>query len=551
MISKLQIKNYAIIDELELQFTNGLNIITGETGAGKSILMGALGLILGNRAESGVLFDEHNKCFVEGTFDVHHDKGIKEFFEANDLEYDSELVIRREISSNGKSRSFINDSPVNLSQVKSLSALLVDLHQQFDTQEIYAQDFQCSILDALSDHANLINSLQVKFHSYDSLSRELKALQLEHEKALRDADYDRFLLEELSELSLKENELEDLEDEMKMLSNAEQIKQQLSFAVAALSASENPIAQQIKQIQLKLSQLATYHSGIGDLSERLKSLFIELDDIANEVVSIENKMNVDAERITVINDRLSAGYSLYKKHNVNSTAQLLVIQGMLAAKNNNVEKDAELISSLERQVKSLYEECLSIAQKISQNRKSSIQPLKTSTNELLHKVGMPNASIQIEVKEKSLSADGIDEVSFLFDANKSGKFESLNKVASGGELSRLMLSIKSLVAQKLELPTLIFDEIDTGISGEAAKQVGLIMKSLANQHQIIAITHQPQIAAKATTHFFVHKFEKDNRITTGVRKLDEAERIISIAKMLSGEEPTDAAIANAKELICH
>jgi DNA repair protein RecN (Recombination protein N) len=549
MICKLHIKNYAIIEELELQFTKGLNIITGETGAGKSILMGAMGLILGNRADSSVLYDSQSKCIVEGFFQLDKDEEIRSFCIENELDYESDLVIRREIASNGKSRTFINDTPVNLAQVKSLCSLLVDLHQQFDTQEIYSQDFQCSVLDALSDHHSLLVELKSKFVSYTQIAKELSQHRDNYERASKEADYNLFLLEELSALSLKSNELEELEEELKLLSNAEQIKQQLSFIIEAMASADQPLVQQAKQLNIKLSALSKYHNDIGVLSERLGSAVIEFQDIADELEAIESKLNLDAERMTLINERLSAGYTLFKKHHVNSTKDLLDIQLQLEDKSKHMELDAGKISALEQEAEKLYSECIAKAQQVSVNRKASVPNFEKQTNALLKKVGMPNASIEVRLKDKTLSLDGTDEVMFLFDANKSGRMEPLGKVASGGELSRLMLSIKSLVAQKLELPTLIFDEIDTGISGEAAKQVGQIMRSLGSAHQIIAITHQPQIAAKANTHFFVNKVEAEGRLVTKVKTLDQQERINSIAKMLSGDKPTEAALENAKEML--
>ena len=549
MISRLYIKNYAIIEELELQFTNGLNIITGETGAGKSILMGAMGLILGNRADSSALRDSNNKCLVEGVFQLEKDEEIRAFCANNELDYEDELVVRREISSTGKSRTFINDTPVNLSQLKSLCSLLVDLHQQFDTQEIHAHDFQINVLDALSDHHSLLLELKSKFGLFTQTSKELSKLKEAYEQMLKEADYHHYLLEELTSLSLKNNELEDLEEELKLLSNAEQIKQQLSTIVGAFSSSEQPLVPIIKQLSTKLSALSAFHHEIGKLAERLNGTVIEFQDISDELETLENKLNFDAERMSIINDRLSAGYTLYKKHNVNSTEALLKIQQQLETKSNDKERDFNRISILEKEANTLYRECMVIAQQLSKNRKSAVPDLEKQTNALLHKMGMPNASIQVKLNEKSISADGTDEVQFLFDANKSGRMEPISKVASGGELSRLMLSIKSLVAKKLQLPTLIFDEIDAGISGEAAKQVGLIMKSLGAHHQIISITHQPQIAAKANTHFFVSKVDSGNSVVTKVKILNEQERISSIAKMISGDQPTEAAIENAKELI--
>ena len=549
MISKLYIQNYAIIDQLEIHFEHGLNIITGETGAGKSILMGALNLILGQRADSSVLQDPQKKCIIEGLFKINKSQQVLQFFQINELDFENEILIRREIAANGKSRSFINDTPVNLSQIKALSVHLVDLHQQFDTLEINSESFQRDVLDALSDHSSLLLDFKKQFETYQQEKKALAQLKIEQEQANKELDYNQFLFSELDELSLKENELEEIEAELKLLNNAERIKLQLSAVYGELSNAEQPVINQLKTINNKLKLLDDFHPELSNLFQRMNSAIIEVQDISDELERIESQVKYDEERISILNDRLSAGYKLLKKHGFSTTAQLIDLKESLQVKLDGFSNVFASIEALEKSLVKLYDACLISAKKISGNRKNQIDGFVKEVNRLLAQVGMPNARLNVSISETELNMFGIDSIEFLFDANKSNKFEPIGKVASGGELSRLMLSIKSLVAQKLALPTLIFDEIDTGISGEAAKQVGLIMKSLSTSHQLIAITHQAQIAAKASTHFFVYKEVKGDKITTSIRILNETERITAIAQMLSGEKPTTAALENAKEMM--
>lgn len=549
MLHKLHIRNYAIIEDLTIDFSEGLNIITGETGAGKSILMGALNLILGQRADSAVLQNSNQKCMVEGYFNVQHHKAIQSFLEIQELDVSGEVLVRREIGTNGKSRSFVNDTPVNLTQLKQLAILLVDLHQQFDTLDLGEEDFQREVIDALADNHPLLKELKGLFGSYSSQKKELEALQMQQANANKEFDYNKFLFDELDELSLKENELEELDIELKLLSNAEGIKQQLATVYTELKEGEQPLLQQLQQMQHKVNGLQTYLPEITALHERIKSAVIELQDVADELERIDENISYHPQRIQEANDRLSAGYKLLKKHAVNSTAELLIIQEELQQKLLAVFNISTAIEQAQASLDELLKKCMKLAEKISANRKAQLLNFEKNVHTLLAKVGMPNAKLQVQIAAAPLHANGIDEIIFLFDANKSNRFEPLHKVASGGELSRLMLSVKSLVAKKLQLPTLIFDEIDTGISGEAARQVGLIMKDLSSAHQLISITHQPQIAAKAAAHFFVYKEVVKNKIFTNIRKLEETERITVIAQMLSGEKPTAAALENAKEMV--
>ena len=549
MLQKLNIQNYAIIDEIGIDFSDSLNIITGETGAGKSILMGALSLILGERAESTALMNKEKKCVVEGFFNAAGRKEIKYFLKNNELDAEDELVIRREIAVNGKSRAFINDTPVNLAQLKELSSLLVDLHQQFDTLELGDSNFQREVLDALAGNGNLLQEYATVFSDYSKAKKELQELQQQQTAANTALDYNQFLFDELKEAGLKENELEELDAELKLLSNAENVKQQLGAIYFELKNSEHPIVQQLKSLSNKLHSLQPYHVSIEDLTKRLLGAQAELQDIGDELESIDNAVQYSPERIQLVNDKIMLGYKLLKKHNVHTTGDLLSLQNALQQKLNDILNISEAIAAKEIATQQLLKRCEQQAALITGNRNKAIKPFTEKVNSLLAQVGMPNAAIQVLLQKVALHIDGADVIEFLFDANKSGRFEPLRKVASGGELSRLMLCIKSLVAQKLQLPTLIFDEIDTGISGEAAKQVGVIMKALSAAHQLIAITHQPQIAAKATAHYFVYKSIKGDKINTAIRLLNNDERITTIAQMLSGEKPTAAALENAREMV--
>lgn len=549
MLQKLHIQNYAIIDEIAIDFSGSLNIITGETGAGKSILMGALSLILGERAESTALMNKEKKCVVEGFFTASGNKAIKQFLKANELDVEEELVIRRELAVNGKSRAFINDTPVNLSQLKALSSLLVDLHQQFDTLELGDSDFQREVLDALAGNGNLLLDYLTVFNAYSKTKKELQELRQQQTAANTALDYNQFLFDELEEAGLKENELEEMDAELKLLSNAENVKQQLSAIYFELKDSDLPIVQQLKSLCNKLHSLQQYHGSIEQLTKRLLGAQAEILDIGEELESIDNGVHYSPERIQQVNDKISLGYKLLKKHNVNTTGELLAIKKSLQQKLHDILNISEEVVTKEKATAELLKNCEQLAAIITANRNKEIKPFTEKVNSLLAQVGMPNAVIKIQLQKVALHEDGADTIEFLFDGNKSGRFEPLRKVASGGELSRLMLCIKSLVAKKLQLPTLIFDEIDTGISGEAAKQVGIIMKELSVGHQLIAITHQPQIAARANAHYFVYKSIKGDKINTAIRLLSNDERITAIAQMLSGEKPTAAALENAREMV--
>lgn len=549
MLRTLSIQNYAIINELEIDFSSRLNIITGETGAGKSIIIGALGLILGERADTGVLVSKEKKCIVEGVFVAGNKKDIRQFLQQNEFDVQEEVVVRREIAVNGKSRAFINDTPVTLAQLNELSSLLVDLHQQFDTLEIGESDFQREVLDALAGNTEALQSYQAVYDQWQDTKKQWDALKEQQLQFNKEADYQQFQYNELEEAGFKENELEDIDAELKMLSHAEGIKTMLDKVNFELQESESPVVPQLKSLLHQLQSFEAYHPGLSPLGQRLQSVQIELQDIADELELISHQVNYDPARIEQLNDRLSLGYRLQKKHGVGNTAGLLEIMKQLGEKLQAVLHIDEEIQQKEKETSRLFEEAGKLAKKITAARTKEIKPLEEKVNKLLVQVGMPNARLKVDLRATELREWGADTVEFLFDANKSGQFHPLRKVASGGELSRLMLCIKSLVAQSIDLPTMIFDEIDTGISGEAAKQVGIIMKGLAGKRQVICITHQPQIAGKADAHYFVYKEKVKDTIKTNIRQLKPEERITAIAQMLSGEKPTAAALENAKEML--
>ncbi|HEX2845995.1 MAG TPA: DNA repair protein RecN [Chitinophagaceae bacterium] len=549
MLRTLSIQNYAIIHELEIDFSSRLNIITGETGAGKSIIIGALGLILGERADSGVLVSKEKKCIVEGVFAAGNKKDIRQFLQQNEFDVQDEVVVRREIAVNGKSRAFINDTPVTLAQLNELSSLLVDLHQQFDTLAIGESDFQREVLDALAGNNEALQSYQAVYHQWQDTKKQWEALKEQQLQFNKEADYQQFQYNELEEASFKENELEEIDADLKILSHAEGIKTMLDKVNAELQEGESPMVPQLKSLLHQLQSFEAYHPGLSALGKRLQSVQIELQDIADELELINNQVNYDPARIEQLNDRLSLGYRLQKKHGVSNTAGLLEIMKQLGEKLQAVLHIDEEIQQKEKETGRLFEEAGKLAKKITAARTKEIRPLEEKVNKLLVQVGMPNARLKVDLRAAELREWGADTIEFLFDANKSGQFHPLRKVASGGELSRLMLCIKSLVAQSIDLPTMIFDEIDTGISGEAAKQVGIIMKGLAGKRQVICITHQPQIAGKADAHYFVYKEKVRDTIKTNIRQLKPEERITAIAQMLSGEKPTAAALENAREML--
>ena len=549
MLIKLEIQNYILIDHLVIDLSSQLSVITGETGAGKSIIMGALGLILGDRADSNVCRNPEKKCFIEGSFHLINKAQYAAFFEANDLDLTEEVIIRREISAQGKSRAFINDTPINLAELKQLTSQLVDLHQQFDTLSLGDTDFQRTVIDALANLQKEVSNYQIAYLQWKENEKQLSDLIAQKENFDKTESYNKHLLEELTDLNLQAEELETIEKELKFLENAVQIKSQLDQSVQLLDSADNPIVQQVKQITHTLESIVKWQPDFEELLSRLKATQIELADIASELSSWQDKIDFDENKIIQLQERLSLGYGLQKKHKVQSTGELLSIQAHLEKELEAVLNLEESITQLSTQVAKEQKEVAKQAAHLSEKRNQQVAPFTKNVNQLLHQVGMPNAKVKVTMETVSLHHFGQDKIDILFDANNTNRFEPIRKVASGGELSRLMLCIKSLVAKSVDLPTMIFDEIDTGISGEPAKQVGLLLQSLGDKRQVLCITHQPQIAAKGHTHLYVYKEQNGKETQTHLRSLSQEERVQHIARMIGGDPPTKSALDNAKELM--
>ncbi len=551
MLQKLAISNYALIDDLEITFNKGLNILTGETGAGKSIILGALSLILGQRAESRYFFSQQKKCVIEGTFHIgaFH---IKAFFEENDLDYETETVLRREISADGKSRAFVNDTPVNLNTLRDLGEMLIDIHSQHATREINDPKFQLLIVDAVAGHDALLDEYHTAFKAHKKSVAKLQQLISESDKAKADVDYHQFQFDELEKANLDSDEQPLFEQELLALNNAEEIKRNLLGAYSLIQDNEAAALSQLKEAAHNLAALEKFNPVIEELNQRLNSVVIELKDIAAEVDNIEQRTHIDEARAAEINERLSLIYILQKKHRVNTNAELLDIQQGLSDKIAQVLFGDEEIEALQNQIANEQQVLQQLAQQLSANRNKAIPTIQTTVQQTLAEMGMENASLSIEntiAKPADFDQNGIDHIRFLFSANKGHALAEMSKVASGGELSRLMLAIKSLIASHTALPTIIFDEIDTGVSGEVANKVGQVMERLAANLQVITITHLPQIAGKGQSHYFVYKDDTTATTYTRIKQLNPDERILEIAKMLSGDNPGTSALQNARELL--
>ncbi|MHC8950295.1 DNA repair protein RecN [Sphingobacterium hungaricum] len=549
MLSRLVIKNYALIDSLDISFAKGLNIITGETGAGKSIIMGALGLILGNRVEGKPFYSEGRKCIIEGFFGI-QSYSLAPFFEENDLDYEEETIIRREISADGKSRAFVNDTPVTLQVLKSLGEKLIDIHSQHATLQINTEEFQLFVLDSLANNQSNLITFRNSLLSYKKSVNRLAETKEEINKAAAELDYNRFIFDELEKFNLKADEQAQLELEQTQLENAEEIKKALLASTYALEDSEINVLFQLKDAISNLNQISNYLPAIGDLTNRLQSATIEIKDIVEELSTIEQDVVLDESRLAEVNERLSELYSLQKKHRLESVEQLVELRDSVEQKILAVSNQEEHVAELEREMNARYELTREIAEVISANRKKIAVQMQEEVEQRLAQVGMTQAKLSIELtKLAKFNQNGIDQVQYLFSANKGQALNPIHKVASGGELSRVMLAIKSLVVKSSALPTIIFDEIDTGVSGEVALKVGDLMEQLAEDMQVIAITHLPQIASKGTSHFKVFKREKGNITETNISLMNSEERIQEIAQMLSGANPGETAVEHAKKLL--
>jgi len=549
MLQKLSIRNYALIDSVDLELNKGLNIITGETGAGKSIMLGALSLILGQRAQTKYFFNQDKKCIIEGQF-LLSDTTLQSLFEENDIDFYNESILRREISTDGKSRAFINDTPVTLTVMKQVGEKLIDIHSQHATLEVNDPGFQLLVVDTLANHQSLLVQYREQYKVYKKTQQQLSILQEAAAEARSRQDYEQFLFNELETAALKSGEQEQLETELQMLSNAESIKRSLLNSQNILSEQETAVLPLLKEVINQLQSIEKFNPDYATLNERLRSSLIEIKDIAQETVAFEEGIIFNPSRIEEINARLDIIYNLQQKHRVNTIEELQAIEAQLSQNLSELLSGDEEIERLTKEIALMKEDLERKATELSANRSKSITNTEDQVAKVLSQVGMPNAKIKIEQNVlPELNKDGKDNITLLFSANSGQAPAPVGKVASGGELSRLMLAIKSIMAKHTSLPTLIFDEIDTGISGETAVRVGNVIGDLEQNMQVICITHLPQIAAKGHAHYFVYKNEETERTTTGIRKLKPEDRIRAIAEMLSGKDPGASALKNAQELL--
>ncbi len=549
MIKKLQIHNYAIIQDLELTFPSNLTVITGETGAGKSILLGALNLVLGQRADTKSIGDAHEKCFVEAEFTLENSDLIP-FFESHDLDFDRELIIRREISPQGKSRAFINDTPVTLDILQTIANALIDVHQQFDTLDIYQVSTQLKMIDALAGNKPLLGEYQSHYKKYQKsmLQRDEWKQLLERQK--QEEEFVRFQYNELEEASLSSGELESLEQEQKELAHTSEIKETTGLFAHTVIENENNIINQLKGLAKKVEHILNFHSRLRSVSERIQSVIIELEDIADECNTIQDSVEAKPGRLAEVEERLNRLYRLMQKHRIDEFDQLISLKESLQQKISSSEELENKIEGIEKELKAQIEELTSLSQELSAKRKKVIPGFIENIYALLHPMNMEQTRIQINLATLAdFNLTGRDEMEFLLATNKGGSFLPIKNIASGGEIARFNLVTKSLVAQAIPLPTLIFDEIDIGIGGDVALKMGQILKALAKNHQVICITHSPQIASKGDMHYFVFKDDTSDRTLAQVKKLNKADRIQAIAAMLSTNPPSPAAVKNAKELI--
>ena len=549
MLASITIKNYALINELHIDFSSGLSIITGETGAGKSILLGALGLVLGNRADSFTLKNTNNKCVIEAIVSI-DTYNLQDFFEREDIDYESNTILRREILPSGKSRAFINDTPVTLLVLTALRARLIDIHSQHQTLQVSDQEFQFQLLDAVANNEGKLASYQSGLASYSKEKKKLEEIQHAQREAHLQYDYNSHLYNELFEAKLIEDEQEFLEEKLEKINNVEEIQQNLSAALQITTDENIGIQNLLYSLEQKLTRIASYSKEYQELSDRISSVKIELDDIIGDLESAFEQVDFNPSEATQLNDRLQLIYNLQKKHYVNSISELLTIQSALFKKVNTVENAEQSILDQETIVKGIANKLDAVALKISDARSKIILKLSKQLADILADLGMPHARFQIKnTLSENYYKNGKDVLQFLFSANKGGQYGELKKVASGGELSRIMLAIKKVLSENSQLPTIIFDEIDSGVSGEISNKMAHIMSQMSQQMQVITITHLPQIAAKGNQHYKVYKEEVNNSTTTKLKALSEDERIVEIAEMLSGKNISDTAIIHARELL--
>ncbi|MCK8494356.1 DNA repair protein RecN [Spirosoma sp. RP8] len=548
MLSHLLIKNYALIDQLELTPDRELNIITGETGAGKSIMLGAIGLLLGNRADTRVLFNPEQKCVIEGVFGV---SGylIEQIFDEEELDFSDTCIVRREISVSGKSRAFVNDTPVNLETLRRVTSQLMDIHSQHDSVLLGSNEYQLEIVDTYAQDDNLLRQYRVDYQAYRSKKTIYDQLQAEASAMRKEFDYNNFLFEELAKAQLLPDEQESLEQELNILENAEEIKERLQLAYEYLDNTEQSVIDFLKGTVSNLAYISKLSDQYEQLLQRAQSSLIELRDLADEISSEQDNVDIDDSRAETIRERLNLIYQLQTKHQVKDVAALIALRDELERKVGKVLNLDDTLAEAKAQADAAREQLQLSGQTLSNARQVVLQPIENEIGGLLKELGMPNASLNVRSEVSKPTPTGIDTISFLFSANKGVKPQQLKNVASGGEFSRLMMAIKYILASKRSLPTIVFDEIDTGVSGEIAIKMGNMMRDMAHSHQIIAITHLHQIAGQGTAHYFVYKDHSASKTVSRIKKLTFDERVNEIAQMIGGNNPSASAVKNAREIL--
>ncbi len=556
MLKQLYIKNYTLIEELDITFDSGFSVITGETGAGKSIILGAISLLLGQRADSKQVKNGAAKCTIEAHFDLSR-YDFQPFFTENDIDYDEgDCILRRELTATGKSRAFINDTPVALTQMRELGEQLVDIHSQHQNLLLQKEDFQLNVVDIIADDRKQVDAYREAFHKYRTLISELEALRSSIEQGKRDEEYLRFQYQELTEAQLQDGQQEELEQESEMLSHAEEIKSALYAADQQLSGDEQNIVQSLRQVEQQLNGIEDVYPQAREMTERLASLHIELKDVAQEISSQMDNVEFNPARLETINTQLDTIYRLQQKFHVETIAELLTLQKQLATQLEQIDNSDEELAEREATVKKQAERCLKLAEELTRLRKKAATTVQKEMEKRLVPLGIPNVRFEISFKEQGdmsaeqLTERGADKIQFLFSANKSTPLQSLSQVASGGEIARVMLSLKAMISGAVKLPTIIFDEIDTGVSGKIAQKMALIMQEMGDQdRQVISITHLPQIAALGKHHYKVYKEDSADGTHSHMQQLTAEERVTEIAQMLSGDSVSEAALNNARELL--
>lgn len=549
MLKNLSIKNYALIEDLNVDFNNGLTIITGETGAGKSILINALSLVLGKRSDSSSINNLNIKCIVEATFDLAN-YNLKKIFSENNLDYDTDTIIRREILPSGKSRAFVNDSPVVLNQLTAISKYIIDIHSQHQNLDLVNVDFQFDVIDSVANNSKILREYKLKFFEYKTLLTQLSSLKHTKSELSKAFDYNNHLLEEINGLNISSINLSDLENSYKDLSNFEDIKIDLNHSISLLNNNEHGIISLVNNLNYSLKKLSDKSDTFLSIQNRINSIYLDLDDVSSDLEKHNDNLTNNPQKLSEITDLLSRVNNVLRKHSVDNIDDLIEVQSDLinmVSKSNNIDSE---ISSVSLKISELKVVLLELAKTLSLNRLNAIPKLVVSLQEIVNDLGMKSAEFLIEInsQDKFLS-NGFDNLEFKFSANKGSDFKLLKQSASGGEISRIMLAIKSIIANYRKLPTLMFDEIDTGVSGEISNKIGDIMKEMSSRMQIFTITHLPQIAAKGESHFKVYKTEMDNSTTTNLIKLNNQDRIVEIAKMLEGDNISTSAVAHAKQLL--